>query len=288
MSGKVFGTEAQPIDATMAPIVQQKIMNDIRAKYPDIVLLGLGSVSKKTEPSGDIDIGVKCKDIKELENIVDDVFGYLDTKNIESYYIISIKYPYKDTNNETKYVACDFIQVVDETYTKFRYECPDYIKNESNYKTGMKIMFVSMLLNHTQEKNDGVPEGYYGKFDFSPIGLYRYTININNMKDFKYEFVTLDTNKIIHMLFNEKGSWKDFHSVETLWEAIHSDKFKYPERLRYIELKWFINSYRKGWYSVQPEDFKLRYWTAKSMQPFLRKEKLLQKINNILKNGKEI
>lgn len=39
MSGKVFGTEAQPIDATMAPIVQQKIMNDIRAKYPDIVLL---------------------------------------------------------------------------------------------------------------------------------------------------------------------------------------------------------------------------------------------------------
>ena len=71
-----------------------------------------------------------------------------NTKVIESFYIVSIKYPYKINDENIKFVSCDFIQVIDENYTKFRYECPDYTKNESNYKTGMKIMFASMILNH--------------------------------------------------------------------------------------------------------------------------------------------
>lgn len=288
MSGKVFGTEAQPIDAELAPYIQNAIMAEIHAEYPDIVTIPLGSVGKKTTPSGDIDLGIKCESRDELEKIVDKVFGYLETKVIESYYIVSIKYPYKVNDEDIKYVSCDFIQVVDENYTKFRYECPDYTKNESAYKTGMKIMFTSMILNHCQERNANMAAGYYGKYDFTPIGLYLYSINIENMMDYTYDFVTTNVDDIIHLPFNEKGSWDDFHSVETLWAAIHSDKFKYVDELKIIELNWFINSYKKGWYSIKPEDFKLSYWTVDEINKKLEFYKGLQKINYMINKGKEI
>lgn len=288
MSGKVFGTEAQPIDAELAPHIQNAIIAEIENEYPDIVTIPLGSVGKKYTPSGDIDIGVKCANREELENIIDKVFGYLETKVIESFYIVSIKYPYKINDENIKFVSCDFIQVIDENYTKFRYECPDYTKNESNYKTGMKIMFASMILNHCVERNIDCTDDYYGKYDFTPIGLYLYKINKENIMDYTYDFVTTDVDTIIHLPFNEKGSWEDFHSVETLWEAIHSDKFKYPEEVKSIELNWFINSYKKGWYSIKPEDFKLTYWTNEEIYKKLELYKGLQKINNIINHGKEI
>lgn len=288
MSGKVFGTEAQPIDAELAPHIQNAIIAEIENEYPDIVTIPLGSVGKKYTPSGDIDIGVKCTNREELENIIDKVFGYLETKVIESFYIVSIKYPYKINDENIKFVSCDFIQVIDENYTKFRYECPDYTKNESNYKTGMKIMFASMILNHCAERNIDCTDDYYGKYDFTPIGLYLYKINKENIMDYTYDFVTTDVDTIIHLPFNEKGSWEDFHSVETLWGAIHSDKFKYPEEVKSIELNWFINSYKKGWYSIKPEDFKLAYWTNEEIYKKLELYKGLQKINNIINHGKEI
>ena len=288
MSGKVFGTEAQPIDAELAPHIQNAIIAEIENEYPDIVTIPLGSVGKKHTPSGDIDIGVKCANREELENIIDKVFGYLETKVIESFYIVSIKYPYKINDENIKFVSCDFIQVIDENYTKFRYECPDYTKNESNYKTGMKIMFASMILNHCAERNIDCTDYYYGKYDFTPIGLYLYKINKENIMDYTYDFVTTDVDTIIHLPFNEKGSWEDFHSVETLWDAIHSDKFKYPEEVKSIELNWFINSYKKGWYSIKPEDFKLTYWTNEEIYKKLELYKGLQKINNIINHGKEI
>lgn len=288
MSGKVFGTEAQPIDAELAPHIQNAIIAEIENEYPDIVTIPLGSVGKKHTPSGDIDIGVKCANREELENIIDKVFGYLETKVIESFYIVSIKYPYKINDENIKFVSCDFIQVIDENYTKFRYECPDYTKNESNYKTGMKIMFASMILNHCAERNIDCTDDYYGKYDFTPIGLYFYKINKENIMDYTYDFVTTDVDTIIHLPFNEKGSWEDFHSVETLWDAIHSDKFKYPEEVKSIELNWFINSYKKGWYSIKPEDFKLVYWTNEEIYKKLELYKGLQKINNIINHGKEI
>ena len=288
MSGKVFGTEAQPIEAELAPHIQNAIIAEIENEYPDIVTIPLGSVGKKHTPSGDIDIGVKCANREELENIIDKVFGYLETKVIESFYIVSIKYPYKINDENIKFVSCDFIQVIDENYTKFRYECPDYTKNESNYKTGMKIMFASMILNHCAERNIDCTDDYYGKYDFTPIGLYLYKINKENIMDYTYDFVTTDVDTIIHLPFNEKGSWEDFHSVETLWGAIHSDKFKYPEEVKSIELNWFINSYKKGWYSIKPEDFKLTYWTNEEIYKKLELYKGLQKINNIINHGKEI
>ena len=120
------------------------------------------------------------------------------------------------------------------------------------------------------------------------IGLYLYKINMENMMEYTYDFVTTDVNTIIHLPFNEKGSWEDFHSVETLWDAIHSDKFKYPEELKIIELNWFINSFKKGWYSIKPEDFKLQYWTADEIYKKLEFYKGLQKINYIINKGKEI
>lgn len=284
MSGRMF--EVTPIRVDLAIILQHALIKKIQSKYPDIECVKLGSVGHKPSDylHNDIDIGVKCESIEQLNSIISNVFSESARKISESYYLVSIAYEY-DTD---KFIQIDFILVHDIEFTKFRYKVPNYIKGESNYKTGMKIMFVSMLLNHTDEVQYDVKEGYFGKFDWTPVGLYRYEINKNNFMDYDYYFVTTDVNSIIYTLFNENGKYEDFNSVESLWKAIHSEKFKYPEKLKLIELRWFINCYRKGWYSIKPEDFDLKYWTAEDINKELEKFKLQHVINKFIQNSKEI
>ena len=58
--------------------------------------------------------------------------------------------------------------------------------------------------------------------------------------------------------------------------------------MKLIELRWFINCYRKGWYSIKPEDFDLKHWTAEDINKELEKFKLQHAINKFIQNSKEI
>ena len=84
-----------------------------------------------------------------------------------------------------------------------------------------------------------------------PIKLYSiitlsFTLTTNyRLSDGNFLDIRVDQNTA---LFDEDGKYEDFNSVESLWKAIHSEKFRYPEKLKLIELRWFINCYRKGWY----------------------------------------
>lgn len=287
MSNRVF-VNTEPISSRIAPAVRDEIMGKILEKYPDLGYEYIGSVGKKDPDdfNGDIDIAILCHDISELEYMVDDVFGYLDTKVIESYYIVSIKYPYKDNDIE-KYVQCDFMIMWNPDYTKFRYKCPDYrVIPESHYKVGAKIMFSSMILNHCKERHEGLPEGCVGKFDFRPTALFRYVIDINN-KRYKEEFVTYDPKVIAGYAFKDADT-KWFDSVETLWYGIHSDKFKYPEETKALEINFFVNCYRKGWTSIKPEQFILQESTEEEIYKKIEEYKLINKINEFGQQGREI
>lgn len=279
MSGRLFDN-AEPISSLIAPAIQSNIINEIKEIFPDLICIPIGSVGKRCDNdfNGDIDIAIKCKDVETLRHIIDNVFYYIeDTIVTESLYIVSIKYPYSIDGKTIKYVQVDFMNVWDEDYTRFRYYCPDYRKNESNYKVGQKIMFASMLLNHVKEKYDGLNDKHLVKFDFRPTGLFRYWYDVkcNLLHE---QFVTIDVAKIVNMCFSD-GNKNHFNSVETLWEAIHSDIFKYPNEVKSIEKNFFINCWRKGWVNIVPENFKLQYWTNEELWYFMNKQDKINKIN---------
>lgn len=284
MSGRLFQKDkcpTKPIKADIATIVQDNIINEILDIYPDIEYVKLGSVGKKKDDdyNGDIDIGIKSDSIEELFNIIHNVFDYTDTVESKSLYIISIKYPYIiNGQHEINYVSVDFIQVKNIDYTKFRYYCPDYRINESKYKVGSKIMFIGTILNHCLNQYDGK---YRYKYEFLPTGLYKSIVNIKN-NTYQEEFITYNPQEITNIMFYD--STPDIcNSIETLWEAIHSDKFKYPENVKLIELALFINSYRKGWEElIKPEDFQLSYWTVEEIYEKLKNHEFLRKINLFL------
>lgn len=286
MSNRVF-INTEPIKSKLAISVQQEIMDKILAKYPDTEYLFIGSVGKKKDDdyNGDIDIAIKCKTIEDLENLINSVFGYLETVKMESLYIISIKYPYRDMD-EIKYVQCDFMIMWDKLYTAFRYWCPDYRNNESKYKVGAKIMFANMILNHTDEKNKGLQEDEIGQFDFRPTALYRYVYKKDYSK-YKEEFITMDPFEIAKYCFKD-GDPDHFISVETLWDAVHNpDVFKNIEQTKIIERNFFKNCYKKGWTSIKPEDFKLQYWTIDDINKLLKEEQFIHEINKLAQQGHE-
>ena len=79
MSGRIFN-QAEPILASIAPIIQENIIQEIKDIFPNIECLAIGSVGKRNDDdfNGDIDIAIKCKDIDELNKIISTVFNYIE------------------------------------------------------------------------------------------------------------------------------------------------------------------------------------------------------------------
>lgn len=287
MSANLF-EKCEPISAILAPHVQQAIIDELNSACDNLEYLCIGSVGKKKDEdfNGDIDIAIKCKDINELKRIIYHTFGHLNITISENLYIVSIEYPYI-YDNEQKYVQCDFMLMWYTDYTSFRYFCPNYRNNESRYKVGAKIMFTGLVLNHCiNEKNKNLKSDEIAKFDFRPTALYRFVFS-NSKNAYKEEFVTANVEEICDMCFYDKDR-NHFNSVESLWDAIHSNNFKYPNEVKQIEMMWFICCFRKGWTSIVPEDFKIQYWTNNEIWININKQKELNKINEILQQGKEI
>ena len=283
MGGRMFKEKIVPLKPEKAIIVQSDVINKIKQKFSELKIIKLGSVGHKPDNylHTDIDIGIQCETIENLKNIIDETFKGSLTSEIKSFYVVSLCYEYEFD----KFIQIDFIMIHNIEFAKFRYYVPDYIHNESNYKTGMKIMFMSTVLNHCPERNYEIEEPYFGKFDWCPTGLYQYKINKKDMRDWSVRFFT-DDLECIWLITG--GEYSDFNSVESIWKFIHSDRFNYPDNVKDIELTWFINCYKKGWFSVKPEDFKLTYWTAEQINNILKDYKIEHVLNKMLQEGKEI
>ena len=281
MSGNLFKKgelPAQPIKASIALLVQADIMRQFKAANSDAIMLPVGSVGKKPDDdyNGDIDIAVKCSSIDELKKMVENAFPNNETADFKTLRIVSMNHKYTDEHDKS--VAVDFIMMDSPAYTAFRYHCPDYRNGESRYKVGTKIMLIGTILNHCDKPEK---KGYRTKYLFDPLGLFAeyWNPSTNDVID---ELVTTDPQAVVDIMFNN-SSIDVCDTVESIWEAIHSSGFKHPERVKAIELAFFVNSYRKGWEEqVHPEDFKLEYWTTEEIKKALAPHTALRRINNLL------
>lgn len=291
MSGNLFqkgNYKTEPIKSEVAPLLQQLVIQELLNEYPELEYCCIGSVGKKKpgDYNGDIDIAVKAEDIDELEKMIYKVFSYTESVSSKSYFIISIAYPYKDIldDDKMKFAAVDFMLMKDKEYTQFRYYCPDYRKDESKYKVGMKIMWASTILNHTKERLDGVDlsNNEMGTLKFVPTGLYQTIFNKDTFEVISSRFITTDIDKIVNMVFND-GDRSHFNSVETLWEAIHSSCYKYPEEVKILEARLMINSYRKGWGDmINSRNFDMQYWTDAEIDEMLKPYRFEKTVNEFI------
>ena len=277
MGGNLFKDLCKPITLEDAQKIVPEIIEKIKEKFPEKIILPIGSCGLK-EISSDIDIAIKTDTIKELKDIIEKVFDQ-STYIMESLYIVSI--PYKYGND--KYVSVDFIQMKDIRYTYFRYKSPNYLKGGSKYKVGTKIMMVGDLLRLSPIFQQNMPENCYAWMDYSPIGLYR---NIYNEKEGTYvkQFITTDPEFIMNCIFKENGDYSDFYSVETLWKAIHEKPLiGGEEMLKNFELSFFVNCYRKCWEEqVNPKDFNIKYWTLEELYKEMEKQIPVRKANEFI------
>ena len=291
MSGNLFqkgNFKTEPIKSEVAPLLQQLVIQELLNEYPELEYCCIGSVGKKKlgDYNGDIDIAVKAEDIDELEKMIYKVFSYTESVSSKSYFIISIAYPYKDIldDDKMKFAAVDFMLMKDKEYTQFRYYCPDYRKDESKYKVGMKIMWASTILNHTKERLDGVDlsNNEMGTLKFVPTGLYQTIFNKDTFEVISSRFITTNVDKIVNMVFND-GDRNHFNSVETLWEAIHSPCYKYPEEVKILEARLMINSYRKGWGDmINSRNFDMQYWTDAEIDEMLKPYRFEKTVNEFI------
>lgn len=291
MSGKLFqlgDNPTTPIKSEIAPLLQQLIVKELLSIYPELEYVCIGSVGKKKDGdyNGDIDIAIKADSVEELESIIKNVFDYTESVTSKSYYIVSIKYPYKDIldNDILKFAAVDFMVMKDKEYTKFRYYCPDYRVDESKYKVGAKIMWVNTILNHCPERLNGVDLNNHqmGSFRFNPDGLNQTIFDTKTFNVISSKLITTDVDRIVDMVFDDHDKTR-FNSVETLWESIHSKHYKYPEEVKILEMRLMVNSYRKSWErTVDPHDFIYKYWTVDQIMDKCRKYDFEKQINEYL------
>jgi hypothetical protein len=94
MGGRLF--DITPMRVDLAIILQNTLIKKIQNKYPNVECIKLGSVGHKPSDylHNDIDIGVKCESIEELNKIISNVFLDSAKKISESFYLVSIAYEY--------------------------------------------------------------------------------------------------------------------------------------------------------------------------------------------------
>ena len=73
MSGQLFYNICDKIDAKIAPFIQQAIIKEILDVYPNLIIIPIGSVGKKSDFNSDIDIAIVTKDINQLKEIISSV-----------------------------------------------------------------------------------------------------------------------------------------------------------------------------------------------------------------------
>lgn len=271
MSGNLFNL-ADKIIATDAIRIQDEIIEKLSGYVDPENIIKIGSIGKHNDDHyhGDIDLAIKCSSFSEMSDILykcfpeEDYPRYLNTsKNL---YIHSIEYKYISFTGAEKYVQVDFMLSTDIEYTKFRYYCPDYRKEETKYKVYARILLLKIILNNCDEYN----------YTLTPIGLL-------NKQTKAY---IIDVKEILGMMFIEDASNDDIGTTEKLWEALHSDKFRHPDKLKKIERAFFVVAYSQPWeqLGVYPEDFKLTYWTPEELNEFLTPMNDINRMNLELVN----
>ena len=238
------------IPAEMGMVLFKEIEQLIRTNYKGINMCVLGSVGKKKpgDSNGDIDIAITVKDKNELQKIVDDLFP--DCEQSKQTFGISIGYKY-DYKGQEKIAQVDFMIEDDLDWAAFRYHSPNFINNESLFKGAVRNQLLSIVIAcvPTVEPTEKNEEGMYitrWKHTYNQNGIFKQFLDYRGKKGLLKTpkkikeletLITKNKHELAAFLFH-KPDLQDFNSAESIWKAIHSSNFKYPELIPHIETRF--------------------------------------------------
>lgn len=240
---------ATEIPAVIAPKIFDEIEKIIHSKYKDLDIAALGSVGKKPDNSttGDIDIAVRLDDKEELNKIVDDCFSDCEINYKTMNTITSIGYKY-DIDGYKGVAQIDFMIVKNMNWAKAYFHSPNLKLGESKYKGMVRTTFLNDIIScipvadvKDEYFEDGVTVKRHWKHTFNTEGIFIQLVdfcgkngkpvkNGKKLKEFE-KFVTNDPLNMVRFIFGDLGSIDDINSAESLWSAIHSNKFQWGDEV---------------------------------------------------------
>lgn len=216
----------------------------------------LGSALKKSDASGDIDVGINTYGDSFTKNKIQ---TFLNKNKIENVYFpasntISIKYPIVGTD---KYVQIDLMLTSDMEYTKWARHSPHQKDTSVKAKFGT---YRNILLNaiahgisyEVKEKNpDGKPKVIERMVMDFDNGLFRKVEdftekNLKKAKTLKRTLVSRNPQKIVKTILGSQAKVEDADSYDSLWSFINSEKFPYKDKLNIIKDKYKTSLEKAG------------------------------------------
>jgi hypothetical protein len=239
-----------PVPAEYSLEIYNDIKNEVMKVLPDVNMIALGSTGKKNagQTHGDIDIAINLPwDEKDkIENIFKENEKFI-TSGMK---IVSVGYPWKKGGKEGV-AQCDFMFFTNLKYAEMYFHSPDYRNNESLYKGKFRtLLFNDTIANiptgkaneYFQDENKTIKEKW--KYTLNSSGLFLQKISYegkngtilkSGKKIKEAEQLISDTPKEILDFMFKNGKESDLNSVESIWKAIHSNRFKFPEVIDKIE-----------------------------------------------------
>ena len=247
---------ADKIPAEIAPILYKEIEDKVKEAYPDVDMAALGSLGKKPagQTTGDIDIAITIEGEENIRKLIETLWPGYEIADRSAKGVVSWAYPWKKNGKSGK-AQIDFMSTNNMDWTKWRYDSPDYTKGESKYKAAVKDYILRGVLSSIPVKDakdefydDGKPKKKW-RHTFTVDGIFKKLESHEGKKGYKAsadtiinELVTDDPNEVMKFIFPNGYSASDFKSAESIWKAIHSDKWTWGDKaLEYAEENFFKN-----------------------------------------------
>ena len=223
-------------------------------------MVGSAGKKKAEDTSGDIDISIergkleKSFGTSDLKILFKELSKYLEELGYDrqkiSFDQVSFGLPINDADD---IVQVDFELTRSLEWSRFAKYSPDYRKDESKYKGHVRNILMMCIVKYCFKKtikritldDDSVIDGEIETFVIRLAdGLYQTrkhrfgkregTIIKEPKLMREYDKLITDTPQgFIDLIFND-GTIEDFISFETLYNALMSDRFKFPENIQKI------------------------------------------------------
>lgn len=223
-------------------------------------MVGSAGKKKAEDTSGDIDISIERGKLEksfgssDLKILFKELSKYLEELGYDrqkiSFDQVSFGLPINDADD---IVQVDFELTRSLEWSRFAKYSPDYRKDESKYKGHVRNILMMCIVKYCFKKtikritldDDSVIDGEIETFVIRLAdGLYQTrkhrfgkregTIIKEPKLMREYDKLITDTPQgFIDLIFND-GTIEDFISFETLYNALMSDRFKFPENIQKI------------------------------------------------------
>ena len=276
--------KSNPIPAFITPLVYKEIEEKVKKFDSKIDMAPLGSLGKKTDDmfNGDIDIAINIPKREDLVEVLKQIFPDYEMNPRTTEEIASISYPY-NIDGHSGNAQVDFMVTDNMKWAKWRYDSPDFRKGESKYKAQAKDWLIRCIVSAIPMKDakttyfdDGVTIKTKWKYTFNFKGVVKQLLdycgksgkpvkNPSRPKEFQ-EMIYNDPDDVMKFMFGDKVVPEDFKSVESIWKALHSEKWQWgKEALEQAEKSFYedyVNGFKGKGIDLDPKDFPCTIYKA--------------------------